>query len=777
MASIQGVYLALFGRPADPLGLAFFNSATNNGANLTAIGDLSASAEYQARFTGQSTTQIITSIYQSLFNREPDLAGLTFFATALANGTLTINNIAIAIFDGAPGADVTIRDLKVDAANAFTAALDTVAEINGYTGTAAAQSAAAFIATVTTTAPTAEQVTAAVAASTAVGGAVGKTFTLTNGIDAGAAFTGGSSSDTFVGDAATASLADQIDGGAGTDTLQLFGAAAEPSHKNIEIIQLTGNTAGFDVSDNAGVQQLVLIDPATAQTYTIANGQKVSVSTMANGETVDFAGNTVTSLDLTANGLGSSSGGGVTVDLNSTAQTALNLTTDTGAHVVLNNTGAKLDTVNVLGAGVATITSALTTVKTINASASTGGVIASVGTSDLAFTGSAKNDTLKVAGTLTSKDVLNGGDGTDVLGITAAVTKANAVGVTNFEAIDIAGAAGATFDIANFSNSTIASLLVSAETASETVNNLTSGSTVTIGGSAAITATSDLVVGVKDAGVAGSNSDVLNVAITGTGAVDFGDLTVANTETINIASGGVKTGNSIALLAVDKAASLVVTGASQLQITAFTGSGVLTNIDASASTGGFIMGAAGASTAATLIKGGSGADVLIGNSAADIITGGDGADTLTGGAGADTLTGGAGADIFNYDITEANIIGTANTNKITDFVAGTDKIQFGDDAGDVFAGITATAITIGANVTDNDSVATLAEVLTQIGNGTAVTAGGTLNGVVYTFTAGAAAGTYLHINDDGTAAADAADILINITGLTGTITSADFTFV
>ena len=38
MATIQGVYLALFGRPADPLGLSFFNTATNNGANLAAIG-------------------------------------------------------------------------------------------------------------------------------------------------------------------------------------------------------------------------------------------------------------------------------------------------------------------------------------------------------------------------------------------------------------------------------------------------------------------------------------------------------------------------------------------------------------------------------------------------------------------------------------------------------------------------------------------------------------------------------------------------------------------
>ena len=53
MATIQGVYLALFGRPADPLGLAFFNTATNNGANLAGIGPLQSSAEYQARFTGQ----------------------------------------------------------------------------------------------------------------------------------------------------------------------------------------------------------------------------------------------------------------------------------------------------------------------------------------------------------------------------------------------------------------------------------------------------------------------------------------------------------------------------------------------------------------------------------------------------------------------------------------------------------------------------------------------------------------------------------------------------
>ena len=38
--NIQGVYSALFGRSADALGLAFFNSATADGTDLSAIGDL-----------------------------------------------------------------------------------------------------------------------------------------------------------------------------------------------------------------------------------------------------------------------------------------------------------------------------------------------------------------------------------------------------------------------------------------------------------------------------------------------------------------------------------------------------------------------------------------------------------------------------------------------------------------------------------------------------------------------------------------------------------------
>ena len=119
MATIQGIYVALFGRPADPDGLAYFNDVTNNGADLTAIGDLASTEEYQSRFTGLSNEEIINSIYQSLFGRDGEPTGIDFFVTALENGTYNINNIAIAILDGAQGDDLATVNAKIAAANIF----------------------------------------------------------------------------------------------------------------------------------------------------------------------------------------------------------------------------------------------------------------------------------------------------------------------------------------------------------------------------------------------------------------------------------------------------------------------------------------------------------------------------------------------------------------------------------------------------------------------------------------------------------------------------------
>lgn len=151
MATIQGIYLALFGRPADPAGLAFFNGVTNNGANLAGIGNLAGEKEYLDRFTGMSGTQIINTIYQSLFGRDGEPAGLTFWAEKLATGALSINNIAIAILDGAQNSDKATIEAKIAAANLFTAHLDLPAEQGAYAGASNIALAKDFIAAINTT--------------------------------------------------------------------------------------------------------------------------------------------------------------------------------------------------------------------------------------------------------------------------------------------------------------------------------------------------------------------------------------------------------------------------------------------------------------------------------------------------------------------------------------------------------------------------------------------------------------------------------------------------
>ena len=145
MATIQGIYVALFGRPADPKGLSYFNGVTKNGADLTAIGDLASTAEYKERFVGQTNSQIVNSIYKSLFNRDAEADGLKFFVDGLTNGTFNIKNIAIAILDGAKGPDLTIVNNKIKAADNFTKALDTTTEIESYKGTAAAAVGRSFL--------------------------------------------------------------------------------------------------------------------------------------------------------------------------------------------------------------------------------------------------------------------------------------------------------------------------------------------------------------------------------------------------------------------------------------------------------------------------------------------------------------------------------------------------------------------------------------------------------------------------------------------------------
>ena len=466
MATIQGVYVALFGRPADPTGLAYFNTVTNNGANLNAIGNLASTAEYQSRFTGLNNIQIINSIYQSLFGRDADLTGLNFFSNALANGSLNINNIAIAILDGAQGNDRTISNNKIAAADLYTKALDTGSEVVAYSGLAAAAQGRAFVSGVSTTVPTAAAVDTAVAAmvtaSTSGGtGSAGVTIALATTTDAvsptsaDTKFKSTDGNDTILG---TTKLADTsvIDGGNGTDTLSAnladSATAIAPVLKSVENVVLgtqgTGNLAAtgfaFDANNATGVQNL------SVKTVTLDNGiggvlNNVNKATVVTLDTVNAA--TGGAASLTAgykDATGSTDAATIALSKVGTTTGALtvkatgieNLTVQSGGAAATDTNKIVLDVTDAVnvkftGANALTVSDGgtLTKVKAFDASGMTGVL-------DLTLTGAHTGGTTITTGTAADKITLTASTNSDVLVYTAAAQSTIAAKdiITGFQA-------------------------------------------------------------------------------------------------------------------------------------------------------------------------------------------------------------------------------------------------------------------------------------------------------------------------------------------------------
>ncbi len=119
---VQSMYIAYYGRPADPAGLSYWAGRLEaEGGNLDAIVDaFGTSAEYQDRFGGLDDATMVAAFYEQIFNREPDPLGLAFYTSELAAGRMTLATVAKRIWDGALGDDVLIVGNKLAAADFFT---------------------------------------------------------------------------------------------------------------------------------------------------------------------------------------------------------------------------------------------------------------------------------------------------------------------------------------------------------------------------------------------------------------------------------------------------------------------------------------------------------------------------------------------------------------------------------------------------------------------------------------------------------------------------------
>lgn len=506
---------------------------------------------------------------------------------------------------------------------------------------------------------------------------------------------------------------------------------------------------------------------------------------------LDQGGASITTLNLTTTGSASD------VDFTAAAVTTLNLTA--GAKLdVTGGTFTAVETATISGAGMVVLGDVSGTLKTLTGSSATGGISATVdGTKGTVTTGSG-NDSITVDTATTTKNIslgggndtltfsaatasvptgtVTGGDGTDTVAMTSASAQALdgstafAAAVTGFERLYItdqvvmAADADITIDLEALGYSYVTT---SGTDDTEATNpnkvifdKIASGGTVVLTATQAATpAQASMQVNVKDAGVSGHITDVLNVVTqVSTADIDFKGLTVNNVETINISasdtnvdenSNGIQyeagdRDKATLALTADSATGLVVDGNADLDLTVTNSGNTVTSINASAMTGGLTASAVGAA-AGTTITGGTGNDTLSGSGSKDTLLGGAGNDKLTG-ADLTTLTGGDGTDTF-----VANIPTNVNSySTITDITSG-ETIQL--TAGESFV---SSAITLaGTAVFQDYANATVNQLATDDKDAAWFQFGGN---------------TFIIFNDNQADATDAdfengADGIIQITGL------------
>jgi len=132
--TIQSLYVAYYGRPADPAGLEYWASLLDQseGDLSGIINAFGTSSEYTNRFGSNSPSQAVNNLYQQLFGRDAEPEGLEFHVNLITSGQKTLAEIALQISIGAQGGDKTVIEGRTEVANAFTRELDTLEEIEAY---------------------------------------------------------------------------------------------------------------------------------------------------------------------------------------------------------------------------------------------------------------------------------------------------------------------------------------------------------------------------------------------------------------------------------------------------------------------------------------------------------------------------------------------------------------------------------------------------------------------------------------------------------------------
>jgi hypothetical protein len=588
---------------------------------------------------------------------------------------------------------------------------------------------------------------------------------------------------------------DSVNGGAGNDTMNLginvAGTIIPTALTSIETLNVTDVAGGtLDMTNATGLTTLNLTN--STGVFTMVNNAAVVQNLSLNAQAVGVTlGNTAASLAGTADALALTVNGLTAGVVNIGAYETVSLTSNgSAANTITTLTDSALKTLNVSGSAGVTVAGGTgvttNTLTKIDASAATGAVTigaagATLGVADQSITGGSGADTFFFGANYSSSDTVAGGGGNDTIAMLSTLSAGVVANQANLSSIEIlrvtdASAAG-TYTPSVFGGATTLRLDTAA-TGAITVNYLAGASGLNLQAAQPVAAAFTL----NTPGVATNDTLTLTSGTaTAAGLAHTAAVTLNGTETLTISANGT-TGTSLGAVTLTPTAAaeaVIVTGNSALTLGALTAD----SINASANTGGLVMVAGTVAAGGINITGTGAVDTLFGSANVDIINGGAGNDRILVGAAADTsqadvLTGGSGADTFVFDgngalaslLTDSSqAVAGAPIVKITDFVAGTDKIGLIGSGG----GITSVAVAATQTIGSAATIAAVYGAITPI----AATAGGVGSAAVIVVSSGAAAGTYLYINDATAGVSTTADMLINITGVSGTVGAADFVFV
>jgi len=777
---LQELYVAYFGRAADPTGLDYWTEKGITTAKFAA--DMYVQAEFKDAYGSLSTEAQVNQIYNNLFDREADVTGLTYWTQQINLGNLKLAEIANHLIYAAQNNsgsedDKTALTNKTNAAVAYTAKVkETTAGILAYAAESTSPwvsgdnitEAVTYLSTINkTTAHTAAGVASSVSTITTNGAPSSSlSFTLTTKADT---FTGGDGADVFTATSGSFSLTDVLKGGAGTDRINYLdnthsttsdipvaaatsiekwyirhvetGTAAEKydfggivgetevwNDRSIDDVDFdalgTGTTLGV-LGDGTTVVDATNFHMATA-TDAVSVHIKGGVGAVGTAPAITATAGTATTVTITSSGAANTLG---TVDLSDAAITSATVTATTN----LKGDFFSEATDQVGTGGVITISGEATsveltaaldnTIATIDASGLTsGGVTATLGTlATQSFTGGGGNDKVTTAAAPTSGTIAAGA-GTDTLILGAAThmdTTTESARFTGFEKLQTPGS----FDFNLLSGLT--GLNVAATGGAVTFSNMNATQAADVAMIGTVNSGSGVTFALA---TTSGTSDVFTADIgdnTGTAGVgkDVDTLTLNGFETINLnsvhgsaATVGGQQTNTIAKLTSDVATAVNLTGS------AFSLENVAmtkaATFDATALTGdNTAAGSKGLTVAGSAV-------------AASTIKGSAYIDTVTIGATGSTYTLNAGADVVSA--TQTILAGSLSVDGGT----GADNLKLTDTDS-----ITTGAFTISDNNFSNTAnFETITVVNGQAGdtiwalggyaNAMATAAGGTLTAVM-----------------------------------------------